>query len=344
MTLLLTILVGAGVVRAVGPDVRDVAVGDHVLLSYSYCRHCRSCKRGRPYQCTRMFERNFVSGDAERSQGVVWNGAPIHASFFGQSSFSNPAIVQEECCVRINKEYPLEVLAPLGCGAQTGAGCIFNVVKPIENDIRSLVVFGIGGVGSAAIMAARALHIDHPEILTTIIAVDREQDRLALAKELGATNVIQSSNMVDDLTEIRRIVPEEGTDAVVDCTGALPVINAMASVLGAGGIAVSLGVPPADAAMSIHVFPFVNGCKRYQASNQGNSVSKTVRPRPNQVVLLSLSTVNCVTQFLPFLADLYMQNRFPIDRLQRQYRPSEINTTVQHMLEGTTMKPVIIWS
>lgn len=272
----LTTLIGAGIIRAVGPDVRDVEVGDHVLLSYSYCRECRSCRRERPYQCTQMFERNFVSGDPGRLQSVMWNGTPIHASFFGQSSFSNPAIVQEECCVRIDKKCPLEILAPLGCGVQTGAGSIFNVVKPIENEIRSLVVFGIGGVGSAAIMAAHALHIDNPELLTTIIAVDTQQDRLVLAKELGATNVIHSSNIDDVIAEIRRITAGEGTDAAVDCTGAVPVINAMVGALGAGGIAVSVGAPPAAAEMSIQVFPFINGCKKYQASNQGNSLSRKV--------------------------------------------------------------------
>ncbi|EXJ75841.1 uncharacterized protein A1O5_00348 [Cladophialophora psammophila CBS 110553] len=313
---------GAGIVRAAGPGVRDVAVGDHVLLSYSYCRECRSCLKERPYQCTQMFERNFVTEDPCRSQSMMWHDTPTYASFFGQSSFSNPAIVHEACCVRIDKKYPLEILAPLGCGVQTGAGSIFNVVKPIENEIRSLVVFGVGGVGSAAIMAAHALHIDHPELLTTIIAVDRKPDRLVLAKELGATNVINPLKVDNMVAEIRRITGGGGTDAAVDCTGAVPVINDMVGALGAGGVAVSVGAPSAAAEMSIEVFPFINGCKKYQASNQGNSLSR---------------------KFLPFLADLYMQNRLPIDRLQKQYRPSEINKAVQDMLEGTTIKPVIIW-
>lgn len=178
--------------------------------------------------------------------------------------------------MKVDKKYPLEVLAPLGCGVQTGAGAVFNVVKPIENETRSLIVFGIGGVGSAALMAAHSLHVDNPELLTTIIAVDTQPDRLALAKELGATDAVHSSNTDEVIAEIRRITAGEGADAAVDCTGAVPVINFMVKVLGAGGIAVSVGAPPAAAEISIQVFPFINGCKRYQASNQGNSLSREV--------------------------------------------------------------------
>ncbi|KAK5043492.1 hypothetical protein LTR84_011934 [Exophiala bonariae] len=319
----LMILVGAGIVCTVGSKVRDVEPGDHVLLSYSFCKNCRSCREGQPYQCTQFFDRNFISENTDQSRTTTWNGTPIHASFFGQSSFCNPTIVQEACCVRVDKNYPLEILAPLGCGVQTGAGAVFNVVKPVENKVRSLVVFGIGGVGSAAIMAASVLHEDHPELLTTIIAVDRQQERLLLAKEIGATHIVNASNLNDTGIEIRRVTAGQGIDAAIDCTGSVPVINAMADALGAGGIAVSVGAPPAAARISIPVFPFINGCKRYQASNQGNSLSRN---------------------FLPLLADLYRQNRLPIDRLQKQYKPSEINKAVQDILDGTTIKPVIIWS
>jgi aryl-alcohol dehydrogenase len=205
-----------------------------------------------------------------------WNGQPIHGCFFGQSSFSNPTIVQETSCVPISAELPLEVLAPLGCGVQTGAGSIFNVVKPVESDTRSVVVFGIGGVGTAAIMAANAVHLDHPDLVTTIIAVDAQRDRLELAMELGATHTIHSSNPVDAVAEIHRITNGEGVDAAVDCTGAVPVINAMIGALSAGGIAVTVGVPSGTAEMSIQVFGFVNGCKTYRGSHQGNSQSRKV--------------------------------------------------------------------
>ncbi|KIV96811.1 hypothetical protein PV10_00627 [Exophiala mesophila] len=270
-----------------------------------------------------MFERNFGGLRPDGTHPMKLDGQNVQGCFFGQSSFSNPAIVQEESCVVINTEMPLDILAPLGCGAQTGAGSIFNVVKPVENSTRSVAIFGIGGVGSAALMAAKAIHHDNPNLLTTIIAVDLQRDRLDLAAKLGATHTIQSTNPVETIEEIHRITKGDGVDAAVDCTGAVPVINAMIKALGAGGIAVTVGVPSSTAEMEIQVFDFVNSCKTYRGSHQGNSYSR---------------------KFLPFLADLYMQGRFPIDRLQKRYKPSEINTAVEDLLHGRVMKPVIVWT
>lgn len=233
-----------------------------------------------------MFERNFKSLRPDGTYPIKWNEQDVHGCFFGQSSFSNPAIVQEESCVVINPDLPLDLLAPLGCGAQTGAGSIFNVVKPVENETRSVVVFGIGGVGSAAVMASKALHQDHPNLLTTIIAVDVQRDRLDLATELGATHIIQSTNSVETVAEIRRITNGEGVDAAVDCTGSVPVINAMINALGSGGIAVTVGVPSGTAEMNIQVFGFVNGCKTYQGSHQGNSYSRKVRNQSTFITML----------------------------------------------------------
>src|ERR1700733_3103651 len=122
---------------------------------------------------------NFSGGRHDGSKTMKWKEQPINANFFGQSSFSNPAIVQETSCIKVDSSLPLEVLAPMGCAMQTGAGAVFNVVKPVENKTRSLVIFGVGGVGCAAIMAAKALSADNqPSILRKIIAVDLRAERL----------------------------------------------------------------------------------------------------------------------------------------------------------------------
>lgn len=331
-------------VREIGSAVRDISVGDHVLLSYSYCGACHSCTKQRPYQCIQMSERNFGACRRDGSLSITWNGTAVHGCFFGQSSFSNPALVQETSCVRIDKKYPLEQLAPLGCGVQTGAGAVFNVVKPSENGTQSLLIFGIGGVGSAALMAAKVVNSDNPHLLSTVIAVDMKDDRLLLAKKLGATHVIKSASVEDTIAKVRRITSGEGVDAAIDCTGAIPIINAMINALGPGGAAVTVGAPPAMADMSIRVFPFINGCKTYRGSNQGNSYSKDVRHSlhlSSARVYIEL-TLLCI-QFLPFLADLHMQGRLPIDQLQKQYAPEDINKAVQDLSEGVVVKPVIIW-
>ncbi len=112
--------------------------------------------------------------------------------FFGQSSFCNPAVVQEASCVKVDKKLPLTVVCALGCGFQTGAGSVYNVVKPLERNLRHIAVFGIGGVGCAAIMAAHHIANSKGSSSFDIVAIDVNDSRLELARELGATHVINS--------------------------------------------------------------------------------------------------------------------------------------------------------
>ncbi|OBT80706.1 hypothetical protein VF21_00339 [Pseudogymnoascus sp. 05NY08] len=313
---------GAGVVREVGANVDNVQVGDHVLLSYSYCNQCRHCQRGKTYQCVKMAERNFAACRPDGSSPMEWRGASLRGCFFGQSSFSSVALVQATSCVKVDKDMPLASLAPLGCGVQTGAGAVYNVLRPVDAGMKSVVIFGIGGVGSAAIMAAKVISEDHAGILTTIIAVDLSEERLELAKQLGATHVINPSTTESVVEAIHRITGPDGLEGAIDCTGVVAVINDMIVALGPGGRAVTIGAPPASAKMSIQVFPFINGCKSYEGSNAGNSNS---------------------SEFLPFLVELFRQGRLPIEMLQRTYKPTEVNEAVAAMLEGKVVKPVILW-
>ncbi|KAK5056684.1 hypothetical protein LTR84_012216 [Exophiala bonariae] len=314
---------GAGVVEEVGSAVKSVKIGDHVLLSYAFCRTCGTCKQGKPYACVEMERRNFSCSRPDGSCPLQWEGLDVHGCFFGQSSFANPAIVQESSCVPVDPSLPLEILAPLGCGIQTGSGTVFNIIKPVENDTRSLVVFGLGGVGCAAIMAASYLAKQNPGVLDVIIAVDLKAERLELARQLGATHSINGQEHQSDLIEeIRRITGGVGADAAVDCTGALSIINDMIVALAPCGRAVTVGAPPLTSKMSIEVFPFINGCKSYRGSHQGDSVAR---------------------KFLPFLADLYQKGEFPIDQMERSYPVGAVNEAVQDMLDGKVIKPVLIW-
>ena len=215
---------------------------------------------------------------------MKWQEQPINANFFGQSSFSNPAIVQEASCIKVESALPLEILAPMGCAMQTGAGTVFNVVKPVENKTRTLVIFGVGGVGCAAIMAAKVLSDNNkPSVLRNIIAVDLKDERLDIAQKLGATHTINAREVKDVVATIKKITDGEGADAAVDCTGSIPVINDMIAAIGPGGLAVTIGAPPVGSKMSIDVFSFIVSCKRYHGSNEGNSESKTVRSFPRGI-------------------------------------------------------------
>ena len=266
---------GAGVVLEVGSAVSDIAVGDHVVLSYNSCGECRPCRQQKNFRCIETLGKSFGVQRKDGSQTIHWNGEPVSSCFFGQSSFCNPSIVQAASCIKIDKSLDLSVMCSMGCGIQTGAGAVLNVLKPIERDVNSLAIFGIGAVGSAALMMAKVIAQDNPGKLAKIFAVAMDKERLELAEELGATHFLNPRT--DDIqAKIMELTYGEGVDAAVDCSGVLSVINSMIEVIGTGGIAVTVGDPPNGSKAAVEIFPFILGCKTYCASHQGNSYSKSV--------------------------------------------------------------------
>ncbi|RMJ02442.1 hypothetical protein BHE90_016256 [Fusarium euwallaceae] len=312
---------GAGIVRAVGPGVKDYQPGDHVILSYNFCKSCRSCQEGQPYQCHTAQEQNF-GGSRPDGASTISGSTFISTCFFGQSSFCNPAVVQEASCVKIDASLPLSVVCALGCGFQTGAGSVYNVVRPIERKARHLAVFGVGGVGCAAIMAANHLRTSSSSAEAfDIIAIDLVNSRLELAMELGATHVINPGQQ--NLGEVVvKVTQGDLLDAAVDCTGSLAVISEMITLTGRGGIAVSVGGPPPGDKVSVDVFDMLISCKTYCGSHQGNAYSKA---------------------FIPWLAKLYAKGQYPLEKMQRTYAAEDINSACQDMLSGAVLKPILLW-
>ncbi|MBN7457269.1 alcohol dehydrogenase catalytic domain-containing protein, partial [Mycobacteroides abscessus] len=149
---------GAGIVTAVGEAVSGISPGDHVVLSYRSCGSCRSCAAGERAYCSRSMRLNSAGIRADGSPTLSNNGTPVYGSFFGQSSFAQYALTGADNTVVVDPSIDLAVAAPLGCGFQTGAGAVLNVLSP-EPDSR-LVVFGAGGVGLAAVMAAKAQGVE----------------------------------------------------------------------------------------------------------------------------------------------------------------------------------------
>lgn len=170
---------GAGVAEAVGPDVRELAIGDPVVLSYGHCGHCDSCRQGQAAYCREFFQRNFGGGADSDHALQDAEGRALHDHFFAQSPLASYAIAHEANVIKVPDDVPLASLCPLGCGIQTGAGAVFNALRVAPGS--RFLSLGAGAVGLAAIMAARAAGV------TTIIAIDRIPARLALAGELGAT-------------------------------------------------------------------------------------------------------------------------------------------------------------
>jgi D-arabinose 1-dehydrogenase-like Zn-dependent alcohol dehydrogenase len=149
---------GAGVVESIGSTVTSVAPGDHVVLSYQACGRCPQCLSGHSPYCDRAGEANFGGARLDGTNGVHRHrGAAIagdvHGHFFGQSSFATYALTTERNTVKVPDGIPLEILAPLGCGLQTGAGAVLNTFRMSPRE--SIAVFGTGAVGLAAVMAAR---------------------------------------------------------------------------------------------------------------------------------------------------------------------------------------------
>ncbi len=291
---------GAGVVERVGKRVKSLKRGDHVVLSYQSCGHCRQCRSGHPAHCQHFYEANFGFQRLDGSNALHRSGVLGH--FFGQSSFATHALATERNLVKVSKDLSLEVLAPLGCGLQTGAGTVVNSLRVSKG--ASLAVFGTGAVGLAAVMAAR-LAGAHP-----IIGVDRKPKRLKLALQLGATHVID--NRRQDVTGRIVQITGRGVDYVVETTASPKMHQLAIEVLNPHGVVALLtGESGTDS---------LPEGRRTLGIIQGDAVPQ---------------------QFIPKLIQLYREGEFPFDRLLKFYDFGDINRAIADARRGDTIKPVL---
>jgi aryl-alcohol dehydrogenase len=232
---------GAGIIEAVGADVKTLAIGDKVLLSFAYCGTCQQCKIQQPAYCDTWIERNFGrirQGHEQPTPGckLKSDGTQVWAGFFGQSSFARLALVGESSCVKVDPSTDLAALAPLGCGLQTGAGAVFNRLKPTPNS--SILIVGVGAVGMGALFAAVASGVQE------IIVVDIHDSRLALAESLGATRTINAMNTTDIVPAIRAATSSgQGPMYAVECTGRPASLRDAIQSMCKRGILISCGTP-----------------------------------------------------------------------------------------------------
>jgi aryl-alcohol dehydrogenase len=302
---------GAGVVEAVGSAVSKVAPGDHVAMSYGSCGACPSCHVGRPWFCHDFWGRNFGASRPDGSTALTRRGSPVHSHFFSQSSFATHAIATERNVTKLDPWVPLEVVAPFGCGIQTGAGAVLNAMRPPAGS--SIAVFGTGTVGLAAVMAAQIAGC------TTVIGIDVRPNRLELARDLGATAAIDSS-AGDAVEEIRRLTGGVGVDYSIDSTGSPQVLAQAMYCTGPGGVCGLIGAPPFGAEAALDV-------------NQILALGRTLRG------IVEGESVPDV--FLPRLIELWRQGRFPVERMMTHYDFDEIERAAHDAEDGRVIKPVL---
>lgn len=282
---------GAGIVRSIGRGVSDssLKVGDAVLLSFNVCGECAQCRNNHPAFCHihPQVNHNAVRiSDRSTPARLKSDGTSVRSQYFGHSSFARHSVVNQRCVVKCDYPEAMPFYAAMGCGFQTGAGTVLNVLKPKAPD--SVVIFGMGGVGLSALMAAKIMGVEQ------IVAVDILPNKLELAKTFGATDVVDPSKCDSVVETIKRLCQRNsGATFAIDCTGVLKVIEQCIECLAPCGTAVTVGVPPADAKISIDPLPFLLENKRYIGVIEGDSVPKEVRYNHFNWTRLLCLTVCC---------------------------------------------------
>ncbi|MEU3186303.1 NAD(P)-dependent alcohol dehydrogenase [Streptomyces sp. NPDC006923] len=301
---------GAGVVERVGSGVTTVVPGDRVIMSYQACGHCGPCLRGQYTYCESAFPINFGGSRLDGTNALSdAEGAPVHGHFFGQSSFATHSLATERNVVKVDDSVPLELLGPLGCGMQTGAGAVLNSLRVSAGS--SVVVIGAGAVGLAAVMAARVAGA------ASVIAVDVIPERLALAAELGATHTVNGKEE-DTAARIAEITGT-GADYVLEITGRPEMLTLAVDALAPLGTAALIGGAPAGTRAQVDMNTLLGG-RTVRGIAQGDSVPQL---------------------FLPRLIDLYKAGEFPFDRLVAFYDFDDINQAVADTRSGKVIKPVL---
>jgi NDMA-dependent alcohol dehydrogenase len=305
---------GAGVVQAVGEDVRRLQPGDHVALNWApNCGHCFYCLRDRPSLCSTYVGPVWAGTMMDGTTRLSKDGHPVY-HFSALACFADYVVVPQECCVRLNQDIPLEVAALIGCAVTTGVGAVLNtaVVEPGS----SVVVFGAGGVGLNIIMGAKLAGASR------IIAVDTNEAKGDLAKTFGATDIIIARPDTND--SIRNLTGGRGADYVFEAVGLSSVQEQCLDAVRPGGMVVYVGLAPMGSSTNLPGAIIARQEKTVTGSYYG--------------------TANTARDF-PLYADLYMNGQLDLDRLiSKKYPLEQINEAYGDMLKGEIARGIIVFN
>ncbi|KAJ5559114.1 alcohol dehydrogenase [Penicillium sp. DV-2018c] len=312
---------GAGIIQAVGKNVQSVSIGDPVLLSFCYCSTCQQCQTSHPAYCDSFATKNYLGQQGTmKTYSQIGGTEDIWSQFFGQSSFAKYSTVKESSVVNVKdliKDFSeLKLFSPLGCGFQTGSGAILNITQAGPEDI--VMITGLGAVGMGALLTAKI------KKCKAIIAVDRVQSRIDLAKELGATHTINTSNpdfSTLDLA-VRNLVPG-GVSIAIDTTGVPSIIEQSIQSTQARGKTVLVGAPPLDYMLNIHVAAYLNSGRALLGCIEGDSDPRVA---------------------IPQMIQWYREGLFPVDRFVEYFDAEDWSKALGSLKDGSVIKPVLIWT
>ncbi len=301
----------AGVVEALGEGVDDLAVGDHVVMVFMpSCGHCAPCAGGRPALCEPGAAANGKGELLKGGRRIFREGQPIH-HHLGCSAFAERAVVSRRSLVRVDPDLPFEEAALFGCAVLTGVGAVVNTAQVRAG--QSVVVVGLGGVGLAAVMGALASGA------APVVAVDLSEDKLALARSLGAVRTVNAAD-ADAVDQVRALTGG-GADFAFEMAGSVRALDAAWRMTRRGGTTVTAGLPPPEAALAVNVVSLVGEERTLKGSYIGTCVPSRDIPR--------------------YIA-LYRQGRLPVDRLMSgTIGLDQINSGFDRLADGEVVRLVV---
>ena len=303
---------GVGVVEKLGSENTALSLGDRVIISFPWCGHCGNCSANRTYWCDDAYPMLFGGGRADGTKTIRLNDEPISSAFFQQSSFATHAITLARDTIKVTDNHlGPEMLAALPCGVLTGAGSIFNEFR--LKQANSLVIFGAGAVGLSALMAAKVVGCKD------IICVDIVEDRLKLAKELGASETINASK--EDVKNIILKVFNGGVDYVLETSGAHSSFETSLFVVKTGG--------------TIGAVTFPNYGSTFEVPGE------IIVARGIHLTGIRLGSSRA-EELLPYLLKLNSEGVFPFEKIISHYDFVDINQAIADAHNGSAVKPVLV--
>jgi S-(hydroxymethyl)glutathione dehydrogenase / alcohol dehydrogenase len=304
---------GSGVIEQVGAGVTGLAEGDHVVLSWvAPCGACRHCLAGREARCEVAATVVGPGGVLSDGTSRLSAGGRRIAHYLGVSSFAEYAVVPASGAVKIRDDAPLDVVALVGCAVATGVGAVTRTagVEPGA----AVVVIGCGGVGLSAVQGARMAGAGR------IVAVDVRPEKTALAARLGATDQVDASS-ADPVAAVRSLLPG-GADYAFDAIGLTSTTEQAIRMIGIGGTAVIVGLPPAGATASFEPLALAEADQRILGSNYGS-----IRPAVD----------------IPALVDLFMAGDLLLDELISGREPLEsAESALNALASGRALRTLLI--